>query len=197
MGPSWPRAILFNLGIVAILLAIAEAYFITHEYVPPAYPDGGFFVADDVLGWAPAKGMKAHAINYGPAGLLHGPEGILFDRICTIDSTGLRVAPPYRHDGLAGTVLFFGCSFTFGEGLKDDETQPFQVGAQSGGRDRTFNFGFQAYGPHQMLAAMEHGMVRRVGDTTPHNMHSTSLYRVMCGGWQDGLLGAGMRLATC
>lgn len=164
---SWSRAILFNLGIVAILPAIAEAYLITHEYVPPIYPDGGFFVADDALGWAPAKGMKAHAIKYGPAGLLHGPAGVLFDRIYTIDSTGLRVAPPYRQDALAGTALFFGCSFTFGEGLKDNETLPYQVGAQSGGRYRTFNFAFQAYGPHQMLAAIEHGLVRRVVDTTP------------------------------
>ena len=29
---SWPRAILFNLGIVAIMLAVTEGYLITHEY---------------------------------------------------------------------------------------------------------------------------------------------------------------------
>jgi hypothetical protein len=32
---SWPRAILLNLGIVAILLAATEGYFVTHEYLPP------------------------------------------------------------------------------------------------------------------------------------------------------------------
>jgi hypothetical protein len=158
---------LFNLGIVACLLAAAEGYLITHEYVPPIYPDGGFFVPDDVLGWAPAKGAHAHAIKYLPAGLQHRPEGLLFDRIYTIDSNGLRVAPPFRKDDLAGTVLFFGCSFTFGDGLGDTETMPYQVGVQSGGRYRIFNFAFQAYGPHQMLAAIENGMVRRIVDTTP------------------------------
>lgn len=164
---SWTRAILFNLGIVAILLAATEGYFVTHEYTPPIYPDGHFFLPDDVLGWAPAKGVKAHSIKYGPAGLLHGPEGLLFDRTYTIDSSGLRVAPPYRQDDLAGTILFFGCSFTFGEGLSDNETMPYQVGLQSGGRYRIFNFAFEAYGPNQMLAAIEHGNVRRIVDTTP------------------------------
>jgi hypothetical protein len=166
---SWPRAILFNLGIVAILLASTEGYFIIHEYTPPIYPDGHFFVPDDVLGWAPAKGVKAHALKYGAAGLLHGPKGLLFDRTYTIDSNGLRVAPSYRHDDLAGTILFFGCSFTFGEGLSDNETMPYQVGLQSGGRYRSFNFAFEAYGPNQMLAAIDHGNVRRIVDTTPQS----------------------------
>lgn len=163
----WPQAILLNLGIVACLLAAAEAHLISHEYTPTTYPDGGFYVVDDLLGWAPAKGIRAHAIKYGPVGLLHGPKGMLFDLTYTIDSNGLRTAPPYRQDDLAGTLLFFGDSFAFGDGLKDDETLPYQVGAQSGGRYRTFNFGVQAYGPQQMLAAIEHGIVRRVVDTTP------------------------------
>jgi hypothetical protein len=163
---SWLRAILLNLGIVAILLAVAEAYFFIHEYTAPIFSDN-FYLRDDVLGWAPAKGIEAHAFKAGPAGLFHGPAGVLFDVNYTIDSNGLRAAPPWRKDDLAGTVLFFGCSFTFGEGLKDDQTLPYQVGAQSGGRYRTFNFAFEAYGPAQMLAEIEHGMVRRVVDTTP------------------------------
>jgi len=164
---DWPRAILLNLGIVAILMAMGEAYLSAHEYIPPVYPDGAFFVPDDVLGWAPAKGMKAHAIKPNPAGVFHHPEGFLFDRTYTIDSNGLRIAPPYRKDDLAGTALFFGCSFAFGEGLKDDETLPYQIGLQSQGQYRTFNFSFQAYGPNHMLAEIDHGMVRRVVDTTP------------------------------
>jgi len=163
---SWPRAILLNLGIVACLLAAAEAYFFTNAYRGPVFSDG-FEVHDDVLGWAPAKGIKAHAFKTGPATLFHGPRGVLFDVDYTIDSNGLRVAPPYRKDDLAGTALFFGCSFTFGEGLKDDETVPYQVGVQSGGLYRTFNFGFEAYSPSQMLAQIEHGIVQRVVDTPP------------------------------
>ena len=163
---SWPRAILFNLGILTCILAGAEAYLISHEYTPPIFSPG-FWVRDEVLGWAPTRGMLVHAFKAGPAGLFHGPAGVVFDVNYTIDHNGLRVAPPYSKDDLAGTVLFFGCSFTFGEGIKDNETLPYQVGIQSGGRYRTFNFAFEAYGPAQMLAAIETGMVRGIVDTTP------------------------------
>jgi hypothetical protein len=163
---EWPRAVLLNLGVVACLLAGVEAYFVTDEYTATVFSDG-FIVPDDVLGWAPAKGIQAHAFKQGPAGLLHGPQGILFDTNYTIDPNGLRIAPRWDRENSAATILFFGCSFTFGEGVKDNETLPYQVGAQSGGRYRVFNFGFEAYGPEQMLAAIEHGMVSRIVDTTP------------------------------
>ena len=163
----WPQATLLNLGIVACLLAAVEGYLVRHEYTPVVFPDGGFFVYNDVVGWAPAKGIKAHAVKYGLGGLLHHPHGLLFDGTYTIDPEGLRAAPPYRKDDLAGTVLFFGCSFTFGEGLADGETLPYQVGMQSRGRYRTFNFGVQGYSPNQMLASIEHGIVRRVVEATP------------------------------
>jgi hypothetical protein len=163
---AWLRAILLNLGIMALFLAGCEGYLITHEYTPTIFSNG-FIVPDDILGWAPAKGVQAHAFKANPAGLFHGPAGTLFNVAYTIDSNGLRIAPPYDKDRLAATAIFFGCSFTFGEGLKDTETVPYQVGIQSEGRYRTFNFGFEAYGPNQMLAALENGMVRRTVDTAP------------------------------
>lgn len=164
---DWLRPILFNLGIVACFMAGAEAYFFTADkYIPPTRSNG-FFVDNDILGWAPTKGMQAHAVETGPAGLFHHPAGVVFDATYTIDANGLRVAPPYREEDLAGTALFFGCSYTFGSGLNDDETLPYQVGVQSGGRYRAYNFAFEAYSPAQMLAALEHGMVRRVVDTAP------------------------------
>jgi len=126
-----------------------------------------FYVRDNVLGWSPAKGIQVRAIKDNPTGLFHHPQGLLFDVTYTIDSNGLRIAPPYRKDDPLDTVLFFGCSFTFGEGIGDTETLPYQVGAQSGGRYRTFNFGVGAYGPEQMLAAIESGIVSRVVDANP------------------------------
>jgi hypothetical protein len=172
---SWPRAVLFNFGILACLLAAAEAfYFSTDKYATRAVPDG-FYVHDDVLGWAPAKRMQARVIKANLGGLLHHPVGSMYDVKYTIDSDGLRLPPPYRTDDLAGTALFFGCSYVFGTGLKDDETLPYQVGAQSGGRYRTFNFSFEGYSPIQMLAAIENGMVRRVVDTAPQYAYYTAI----------------------
>ncbi len=171
---SWPRAILFNLGIVACMLAGVEAYLVNHEYLPRVYTPG-FMDPDDLLGWAPAKGMQAKAVEIDSIDLFHYPVRKISDTVYTVDSNGLRVAPPYSNSDLAGTALFFGCSYTFGAGLKDDETLPYQVGIQSEGRYRTFNFAFVGYGPNQMLAAIEAGMVGRVVDTTPRYVYYVAI----------------------
>jgi len=163
---SWLRAILLNVAILLSLGAAAEAYLALHEYTPPTYLTP-LYVPDEALGWVPIKSNQARGIKASPTGLFHRPGGLLFDTTYTIDSNGLRVAPPYRKEGLAGTALFFGCSFTFGEGLKDNETLPYQVGELSRGRYRTLNFGFQGYSPAQMLSELELGMVQKVVDTTP------------------------------
>src|SRR5262249_18549157 len=117
-------------------------------------------VRDDVLGFAPAKGIRTRATRS-----FRGRQ--TYDVTYTIDSRGLRAAPAEGRSPPPDTVLFFGCSFTFAEGLHDDETMASQVAIRSGGRVRTFNFGFPGYGPHQMLAAIEHGVVRRVVESPP------------------------------
>jgi len=161
---DWQRSILLFIGLLSCLLACLEVYLSSHEYRPPIYPDGGYILPDSVLGWAPPPGIRARAISRAPDGLFHHSRGTIFDVTYTIDSSGLRVAPPYRKDELAGTILFFGCSFTVGEGLPDNETLPYQTGALSDGRYRTFNFAFHAYGANQMLAAIEHGRVEKIVD---------------------------------
>jgi hypothetical protein len=163
---SWPRAILLDLGIVTCMLAVAEAYLVQHEYLGPVI-SSGFYVKDDVLGWAPRKGMLVHAFKANAGGLFHHSAGTLFDVTYTINSNGLRVAPQWSKNDLAGTALFFGCSYTFGEGLRDSETLPYQVGLLSEGRYRTINFAFEAYSPAQMLAGLEHDRVQQLVDTPP------------------------------
>lgn len=60
-----------------------------------------------------------------------------------------------RRPGRAN-ILFYGCSFTFGEGVNEDETIPWYV---SGHLDvRGFNFGSMGAGPADFLANLEgHG----------------------------------------
>lgn len=163
---DWPRAILLNLGIAACIFAGLEAYLIKHEFVPPTLR-GNLYVSSDILGWAPPKGVVVHAFKPEPGGLFHRPYGKLFAADYTIGSNGLRVAPPWKRNELSGTVLFFGCSYTFGEGVSDNETLPYQVGALSQGRYRTINFAFEGYSPSQMVAALEHGLVKAAVDTKP------------------------------
>jgi hypothetical protein len=163
---SWPRALLFNAGVAAATLAAAEVYFLFQEREDPfhdrEYPTytPKLRVKDEILGWAPAKGMRTRATLFH-----HGRP--VYDVTQTIDSNGLRISAPAGKAPPDGTVIFFGCSFTFGDGLQDDETLPYQVCTQSRGRWRAINFAFGSYGPHQMLAAIEDGRVRRVVDSRP------------------------------
>lgn len=163
---DWPRAILLNIGILLCMFAGVEAYFVRYEYTPPTISPG-FNVHDEVLGWAPAKSSRGYSMEPGPRGVFHGPRQSVFDVTYTIDSNGLRIAPPWRKEDLLGTVLFFGCSYTFGLGLNDDQTLPYQFSAQSGGRYRTINFAFNGYSSAEMLAAIEHGKVRQIVDAPP------------------------------
>jgi hypothetical protein len=55
---------------------------------------------------------------------LHDDE-VIFDVVYTISAHGFRVTPGAGGtSGSAGRVLFFGCSYTFGEGVEDDQTLP-------------------------------------------------------------------------
>lgn len=72
------------------------------------------------------------------------------------DACGLRASPP-PPPGPARPVLFFGDSFTFGEGVDDDETFPAVFQTETGGRYRALNLGLPGYGPHHMLRQLETG----------------------------------------
>jgi hypothetical protein len=130
----------------------------------PFFPDGdasyqGYDVAtilaDDNLGYAPLANTQVN-------GQRSVGEELLYDVVYTIDANGLRMTPAYRGDGIPGCILFFGGSFTFGEGVNDTQAMPYIVGAGSNDRYRVFNFGYRGYGPHQMLSALEHGTVDNV-----------------------------------
>lgn len=57
--------------------------------------------------------------------------------------------------------VFFGDSFTYGEGVNDDETLSFLFGKEM--KDyQIFNFGYHGYGPHQALALLQSGEVERI-----------------------------------
>lgn len=86
----------------------------------------------------------------------------MFDVVYTIDANGFRVSAPDSGSDASYCILFFGGSYTFGAGVNDDEAMPYVLGAKSGGRFRTYNLGYSGYGPHQMLAALEHGIVEDI-----------------------------------
>ena len=114
----------------------------------------------DYLGYAPVPNNRVIGRRYEDGKLL-------YEVVYTIDADGLRKAPDYLGDDNAECILFFGGSFTFGEGLEDEQTIPYLVGVGTGNRYRVYNFGFAGYGTHHMLAALEHGVVDSIIECRP------------------------------
>lgn len=176
-GSAWYRALLFNLAVLFLALAGAEAYFagwlqpgpqgagagaLRHEGEFFGRMGGGYFVPDAVRGYAAAPSVAARARVW--AG-----ERLLEDVVYTTNGHGLRISP---HDvepaaAAAETVVFFGCSVTVGEGVSDRETMPWVFEERSRGRFRAVNLGFHGFGPHQMLRILETGLIDEVVDGTP------------------------------
>ena len=157
-----PKLIAVNLAAASLALAGMEAHFAGMfsadgggEIASPVEYDVPYFRSHDVLGYGPRPGVTVRARKAGAA-------QVSFEATYSIDSLGLRISPPDLPPD-APCVLFFGGSFTFGDGVENHETMPWIVGILSG--YRPYNFGFHGYGPHQMIAALEAGLVtERVGD---------------------------------
>jgi hypothetical protein len=155
------RPLWFNLACIALGLSIIEYYFWKSgpaEFIQRRVNEGDveelIYAPHDKLGWAPQAGTVArHRLSF--------KGELLYDVHYTIGSNGLRISSPPTTDHHASLavdcILFFGGSFMFGQGLEDYETLPFLVGEKS--RSRTYNFGVKGYGAHQMLAALQHGLV--------------------------------------
>lgn len=104
---------------------------------------------DDVLGAAHRPGARVRAIRTDRG-------DVTYDVVYTIGDDGLRVTPG---SSTGEPVLFLGCSFTFGEGVHDDQTLPARVAAALGEGASVVNHGVGGYGPQQMLRAFETGRV--------------------------------------
>jgi hypothetical protein len=94
---------------------------------------------------------------------------LIYAATYTIDSRAVRVGAPIKGSVVdeVSCVVFYGDSYTFGEGLNDSEALPYLVSEKSNGRYRTFNLAFHGYGPHQMLASLEANREQQILDCTP------------------------------
>jgi len=159
------KAICFNIAVIPLTLGIYETYLWIdkepgkiEEHIQ--YIQGAINKQHDFLGYAPVKNSKAVLSRFYD-------DKLIYSVVYTIDSNGLRISPPYKGENDMGSVLFFGGSFTFGEAVNDEETIPYWTGIKTHGKYPIYNFGFRGYGPHQMLSALEHGMVDTIIECKP------------------------------
>jgi hypothetical protein len=79
---------------------------------------------------------------------------VVYDVYYSMNRDGYRVTPKSKRSDFRGTVLFFGDSYIFGEGLQDNQTLPYYFGAR-----RPYlnveNLGVPGSAPHELLHEIE------------------------------------------
>jgi hypothetical protein len=102
---------------------------------------------DDNLGYVLKKRYTGNALKSFSNGSL------IYNVTYSTDQYGRRnVNQKYIHNN--SHILLFGGSFTFGEGLNDNETLQYMLG-KGLPEYNIYNYGVYGYGPHQMLALLE------------------------------------------
>ena len=156
------KALWINLSAVVLALALGELYLWKTKIVKSnSYCcDDGYLIRDDDFGVVPRK-------SYAATHIKTANSVPIYKVTYTIDANGLRISPAHEVGKLRGSVLFFGCSYTMGDGVEDFKTMPYMTGVLSQGRYAVYNFGFHGYGPLQMLAAFETRRVQRIVTVAP------------------------------
>jgi hypothetical protein len=122
----------------------------TVTHLEGSWSDRYHYVWDDELGIVLPHNVAARARKLTN-------DHLDYDVTYTIDANGHR-ATTGSHDPDADNVIFLGCSFTFGQGLNDDQTLPQQFSTITGQRFNVINFGVPTYGLHQVTRILELGL---------------------------------------
>src|SRR5690606_320602 len=114
-----------------------------------SHTTGATYQSDPVLGYMP----KANTA--GDAQFMVDGQ-VIFDYTYRTDAFHRRRVPAQAGQTTPRTraLLFFGCSYTFGEGVNDGETLPNQFALRAPDT-AVYNYAFSGYGPHHMLARLE------------------------------------------
>lgn len=120
--------------------------------------DRPLIVPDPLLGGRLNSDLVVH-VKYDLPGASLRP-------VYTTDHHGLRITPSAVSD--AQVVLAVGCSYTFGQGVADNETYPYVLGERLYPRFQVYNFGCMGYGVHHLYALVQSGVLTNVmGGRTP------------------------------
>jgi hypothetical protein len=150
-------AIVFGFFLTLFLLFAAEFVAGFLYKVPPAeqvqYPKNYFFYdANGITRGEPGR----HEVKATSGRDQH----LLYDVVYEIDQKNRRITPFDRAEERKKHMIFFGCSFTYGEGLHANETYPAQMASRAL-EYRPYNYGFHGHSPAEMLATLESGQLLR------------------------------------
>ncbi len=72
---------------------------------------------------------------------------------------GVRITPSSSDTTAENIIVFLGGSFTYGEGVENNETLPHYLGEITDSTWMILNKGFSGYGTHQALSILEHDLL--------------------------------------
>jgi hypothetical protein len=107
----------------------------------------GWSVRQPVMGWGPEHSGRFHAEKRDRT-----TGATIYAANYTIDSNLLRET---RSIQTGPAIVFFGDSYTFGDGVADAETMPQVFADTLEPKQRVVNLAFTGYGPQQFLREME------------------------------------------
>lgn len=161
LGPSLLSGLLFTLIASVTLIFILEKlslFYVNFQEKPTtvSVPNEPFlrpdwtnsFVLNDTLG---VSAKQNWLLKWAPL-----KDGILHDSIyISTDELGRRTTQlNASKDSLDQYAIFFGCSYTYGDGVSDHETLPSYFQSLSK-RTQAYNYGYLAYSPLHMLARLQ------------------------------------------
>lgn len=100
-------------------------------------------------------------------------DQIIYDVNYELNQHGFRETPNVNKKG--ESLLFFGGSFTFGEGVDSNQTLPYFVSQKLLHQFNVVNLGWPGWGPHQMLRIVESGTLKEL---VPSNV-DTAVYQTV------------------
>jgi hypothetical protein len=140
-----------------ILLLGAEVALYVKGLMTFRPPESEWTVSGDIFEFSQNLGYKAKPSTKISA-IEKRNNRVIYNVTFTTDSHGRRVTPEKNSPPKDRSIMFFGSSFTFGDGVQDNETMPYYV-AQNVPYCRVYNYGFFSYGPQHMLAALENSHI--------------------------------------
>ena len=155
------KIVVGNFAVLALALGGVELVLLARFKMPErveiiSQSTKEYIIPDQKLGYRPMSNSRTEVRAIAPTGQ------VIYNTIYSIDNLGHRTylpgtgSPKLKSKRLA---LFFGDSFTFGEGLADEQTIPnvFERAARPG--LSALNLAFSGYGPNHMLAILENHLV--------------------------------------
>ncbi len=79
---------------------------------------------------------------------------LIYDVSYSVDAYSRRITPIQNPENRSLHLLFFGCSYTYGEGLRENETLPFRAGEKALSF-MPYNYAYHGHGPSQMFRKLK------------------------------------------